>query len=229
MCASDGNTFENLCELQKENCVHNKSLVSVYFGPCHDKSNSFALDVESEPMDVESDLRANLLKESKLSCDNLKCKFGGQCAYNQFGKPYCECDFGCEHASVNPNQQKFVLLSLLPEKVCGSNGIIYASECELKSEACTNQLDIQMVKFNHCENQIQSLVKGKTIANVPPNCLDNNLNMSIQKVSLDVCVQTGLFLYSYLSNVNHKMVLNYYVKQVKPLILDFAHKNELSH
>ncbi|KAL1021294.1 hypothetical protein UPYG_G00011350 [Umbra pygmaea] len=73
---------------------------------------------------------------SPTSCKELNCKFGSSCVEVN-GLAHCECpppDCGAKDKV----------------KVCGSDGVTYADQCQLKTIACRQDKNITVKHFNQC-------------------------------------------------------------------------------
>ncbi|KAG9353148.1 hypothetical protein JZ751_017724 [Albula glossodonta] len=68
-----------------------------------------------------------------MSCDEMECKFGASCVEVD-GQAHCECPSpDCEEADKT--------------KVCGSDGVTYADQCQLKTIACRQDKDITTIPY----------------------------------------------------------------------------------
>ena len=76
-------------------------------------------------------------------CSHLVCQFGATCR-EKGRKAHCVCEDSCP--SSNSTLQ-----------VCGSDGVTYASECELRLSSCRVQRTIDIVSSQACESQSYSL------------------------------------------------------------------------
>ena len=67
-------------------------------------------------------------------CSTVPCDFGGTCKIVE-GLAKCECDFPCADDK---------------NKVCGSDGNTYSTNCELQKEQCAEQRTINLIKNEPC-------------------------------------------------------------------------------
>ncbi|ROT68145.1 Agrin [Penaeus vannamei] len=75
------------------------------------------------------------------TCELLQCHFGGQCR-EEGGMATCRCTHHCLPGNMG--------IGLV---VCGSDRVTYASECELKYQACVQQADIVVIAFGPCDGE----------------------------------------------------------------------------
>lgn len=92
-------------------------------------------------------------------CDSLQCGPYQSCDIDHHGKATCQCDDACEQAV---------------RLVCGSDGVTYHNECEMKKQGC---LQKKMIKL---------LYKGE--------CGKSNLSSLMLLVYLDFCQNFGEFV-----------------------------------
>ncbi|XP_063848285.1 agrin-like isoform X1 [Scylla paramamosain] len=83
---------------------------------------------------VYEDLRV----PAATTCDLLQCHFGGKCQEKD-GMATCTCANHCLPSGAGGTLT-----------VCGSDGVTYASECEVRYQACVQQADIVVVGFGSC-------------------------------------------------------------------------------
>ena len=74
-------------------------------------------------------------------CDELSCQFGGECD----SEGGCVCNVACP-AVRSP--------------VCGSDGVTYGNECQLREQSCLKQMDIVVVAMENCEDMYEELCDG---------------------------------------------------------------------
>ncbi|XP_056895685.1 agrin isoform X2 [Takifugu flavidus] len=78
--------------------------------------------------------------ESPTSCEDLICKFGASCIEVN-GQAHCECPSpDCDEKNKT--------------KVCGSDGVTYADQCQLRTIACRQDKDIAVQHFGQCTESI---------------------------------------------------------------------------
>ncbi|XP_072888416.1 agrin isoform X6 [Hemitrygon akajei] len=71
------------------------------------------------------------------TCDDVVCQYGATCVQS-VGRAYCECP-----SSICPKDKQF--------KVCGSDGLTYANECQLKTIVCRQGTAITIVHQGSCQ------------------------------------------------------------------------------
>ncbi|XP_053280013.1 agrin isoform X2 [Pleuronectes platessa] len=86
--------------------------------------------------------------EAPASCEELVCSFGASCiAVND--QAHCECPSpDCEEKNKS--------------KVCGSDGVTYADQCQLRTIACRQDKDITVLHFGQCTETISESAERPT-------------------------------------------------------------------
>uniref|UniRef100_A0A8C4I104 Agrin n=1 Tax=Dicentrarchus labrax TaxID=13489 RepID=A0A8C4I104_DICLA len=78
--------------------------------------------------------------EAPTSCEELVCSFGASCI-EMNGQAHCECPSpDCDEKNKS--------------KVCGSDGVTYADQCQLRTIACRQDKDITVQHFGQCTETI---------------------------------------------------------------------------
>ncbi|XP_027144522.1 agrin isoform X7 [Larimichthys crocea] len=74
--------------------------------------------------------------EAPTSCEELVCSYGASCI-EENGQAHCECPSpDCDEKNKT--------------KVCGSDGVTYADQCQLRTIACRQDKDITVQHFGQC-------------------------------------------------------------------------------
>ena len=74
-------------------------------------------------------------------CSQLSCRFGAICQYQQ-GQAVCVCPMSCPSSSS------------AYQTVCGSDGVSYGSECDLRLAACRRQLPVTGAYEGPCSDEM---------------------------------------------------------------------------
>ncbi|XP_056240749.1 agrin isoform X2 [Seriola aureovittata] len=86
--------------------------------------------------------------EAPTSCQELECSFGASCIEVN-GQAHCECPApDCDEKNKT--------------KVCGSDGVTYADQCQLRTIACRQDKDITVQHFGQCTETISELAERPT-------------------------------------------------------------------
>uniref|UniRef100_A0A665WYM2 Agrin n=1 Tax=Echeneis naucrates TaxID=173247 RepID=A0A665WYM2_ECHNA len=86
--------------------------------------------------------------EAPTSCEELVCNFGASCIELN-GQAHCECPSpDCDEKNKT--------------KVCGSDGVTYADQCQLRTIACRQDKDITVEHFGQCTETISELAERPT-------------------------------------------------------------------
>uniref|UniRef100_A0A4W5QM83 Agrin n=1 Tax=Hucho hucho TaxID=62062 RepID=A0A4W5QM83_9TELE len=103
--------------------------------------------------------------DAPTSCDELDCKFGSSCVEVN-GQAHCECPSSdCDEKNKT--------------KVCGSDGVTYADQCQLSTIACRRDKHIRVEHFGQCtgEPRLASIhhTRGSPTPVVRPISKDNKI------------------------------------------------------
>uniref|UniRef100_A0A674DNC9 Agrin n=1 Tax=Salmo trutta TaxID=8032 RepID=A0A674DNC9_SALTR len=78
--------------------------------------------------------------DAPTSCNELDCKFGASCVEVN-GQAYCECPSSdCDEKNKT--------------KVCGSDGVTYADQCQLSTISCRRDKHIRVEHFGQCTGEL---------------------------------------------------------------------------
>ncbi|KAI9555274.1 hypothetical protein GHT06_017789 [Daphnia sinensis] len=178
VCGSDEMTYSSTCELQRESCLKKRNITLLYEGVCgsseacnHFRCPTGGYCVETAsgqpschcpPCGGEWDpvcgsdgvtytnpcrLRYESCRNNKSlsivykglcnGCDKKRCDFYATCETDELGRAECVCPKACS--------------KLANAEVCGTDGITYRNECELKLAACRNQQFIVVASKGDCD------------------------------------------------------------------------------
>ncbi|XP_014437821.1 agrin isoform X1 [Tupaia chinensis] len=130
VCGSDGVTYRSTCELQEAACQQQMQIEEVRAGPCEQAECGSGGSGSGEDGECEQEL----------------CRLHGGVWDEDSEDGPCVCDFSCQ--------------SVLRSPVCGSDGLTYSTECDLKKARCESQQELYVVAQGAC--------RGPTLAPLPP-------------------------------------------------------------
>ncbi|KAG8193219.1 hypothetical protein JTE90_005566 [Oedothorax gibbosus] len=176
LCGSNGRTFDNECELKRQSCLLRQELNSVHEGecgehrPCHTHHCSYGAacvvraglpvcecptcaeefdpvcgtdgisytnpcKLKREACEQKTDI---IIAQEGLCniCDAQQCAFYAVCEGFSNGQTKCVCPEVCIKVDA---------------PVCGSDGVSYPNECELRVEACKKQKYIAVATKGPCD------------------------------------------------------------------------------
>lgn len=81
------------------------------------------------------------LENESRHCSDLTCRFGAICQDLQ-GQAVCVCPMDCP------------VMSSAEQTVCGSDGVSYGSECDLRLAACRKQVSVVMTYEGPCSDDV---------------------------------------------------------------------------
>ncbi|XP_055958196.1 agrin [Patella vulgata] len=128
VCANDGVTYSNECEMRRASCGLSINLVIFPNDRCDDEvisSGSGEGSSEGSGVGFVS------------TCDEKTCGFGGSCVQDEDGSSICYCKDNCD---------------AVRSQVCGSDGKSYGNECQLKYESCRQQKEITVASSDNCDD-----------------------------------------------------------------------------
>ncbi|XP_004207082.2 four-domain proteases inhibitor [Hydra vulgaris] len=133
LCASDGKTYSNECELLVASCIKRVSIKKVHEGACsvEDKCNFPCNKMYAPVCGSDGNLYSNECLLRVASCKQKKA-----ISILQNTKDgNCSCPLACAD-EFNP--------------VCGSDGMTYSSDCVLRRYVCLNMKPVINVKKGIC-------------------------------------------------------------------------------
>uniref|UniRef100_A0A452RTZ0 Agrin n=1 Tax=Ursus americanus TaxID=9643 RepID=A0A452RTZ0_URSAM len=130
VCGSDGVTYDSACHLREAACQHQTQIEEARAGPCEQAECGSGGSGSGEDGECEQEL----------------CRQHGGVWDEDSEDGPCVCDFSCH--------------SVLRSPVCGSDGVTYGTECELKKARCESQRELYVTAQGAC--------RGPTLAPLPP-------------------------------------------------------------
>nr|XP_019567657.1 PREDICTED: agrin isoform X2 [Rhinolophus sinicus] len=130
VCGSDGVTYRSACELREAACQQQTQIEEARAGPCEQAECGSGGSGSGEDSECEQEL----------------CRQHGGVWDEDSEDGPCVCDFSCQGVLRSP--------------VCGSDGVTYGTECELKKARCEARVELYVAAQGAC--------RGPTVAPVPP-------------------------------------------------------------
>ncbi|XP_030883005.1 agrin isoform X3 [Leptonychotes weddellii] len=130
VCGSDGVTYDSACHLREAACRQQMHIQEARAGPCEQAECGSGGSGSGEDGECEQEL----------------CRQRGGVWDEDSEDGPCVCDFSCHGVPRGP--------------VCGSDGVTYGTECELKKARCESQRELFVTAQGAC--------RGPTLAPLPP-------------------------------------------------------------
>ncbi|KAK3873150.1 hypothetical protein Pcinc_021789, partial [Petrolisthes cinctipes] len=147
VCASDGQTYANECEMSKAACEVVGGLRVTFVGECSEARTSGVKDDPSlvsghdpsPPPVVVAPPIGHQGAEGSDVCSRMTCEYGSTCTVlEEDGLPRCSCRLDCTGVPQNP--------------VCASDLKMYQSECLMVMEGCQRQVELRLRPLELCED-----------------------------------------------------------------------------
>uniref|UniRef100_A0A1I7XAX0 Agrin-like n=1 Tax=Heterorhabditis bacteriophora TaxID=37862 RepID=A0A1I7XAX0_HETBA len=179
VCSSDGVDYHSLCHMKQHACETKTNITVKYFGKCDpcaqmkcgsstqcklseqrrplcrcsqqcslhhdpvcaDDGNTYSNECVMHVAACKDDLQLSVFKKGKCEghhnnpCSNINCSWGSSCHISKNGTAECRCNKKCE---------------LILKPVCGTNGITYDNECELRRLSCEEKSRIEVHHEGTC-------------------------------------------------------------------------------
>ncbi|XP_069945770.1 agrin isoform X4 [Cherax quadricarinatus] len=149
VCASNGHTFVNECEMQKAACGMEDGLRVTFVGECSEARTSGVKDDPSlvSPRDSSPPPMVVVGPPGRIHplggqhgdvCTGMTCEYGSTCTVLGDGLPRCSCRLDCSTVPQSP--------------VCASDLKMYSSECLMIREGCQRQVELRLRPLELCED-----------------------------------------------------------------------------
>ncbi|XP_047394458.1 agrin isoform X3 [Sciurus carolinensis] len=136
VCGSDGVTYRSACELREAACRQQRQIEEARAGPCE--------QAECGSGDAGSG--------EDGECEQERCRQRGGVWDEDSEDGPCVCDSSCQGVLRSP--------------VCGSDGVTYGSECDLKRARCESQGELYIAAQGPC----RGLTLAPLLPAAPPHC-----------------------------------------------------------
>lgn len=148
VCGSDGLTYPSACELRAAACQRQRHIEEVRAGPCEQAECGSGGSGSGAGGECEQDL----------------CRQHGGVWDEDSEDGPCVCDFSCQSVPRSP--------------VCGSDGVTYSTECELKKARCVSQRELYVAAQGACRGPTVAPllpVSPQHCAQTPYGCCQDNV------------------------------------------------------
>ncbi|XP_069893156.1 agrin isoform X3 [Dipodomys merriami] len=148
VCGSDGVTYGSACELQEAACRQQMHIEEARPGPCEQPECGSGGSGSGE--DGE--------------CEPERCRQRGGVWDEDSEDGPCVCDFSCQGVLRSP--------------VCGSDGVTYGTECDLKKARCESQRELYVVGQGACRSTTLAPLLPEVLTHctqTPYGCCQDNV------------------------------------------------------
>uniref|UniRef100_A0A8C5VMH6 Agrin n=1 Tax=Microcebus murinus TaxID=30608 RepID=A0A8C5VMH6_MICMU len=121
VCGSDSVTYASACELREAACRQQRQIEEARAGPCEQAECGSGGSGSGEDGECEQEL----------------CRQRGGVWDEDSEDGPCICDFSCQSVPRSP--------------VCGSDGVTYGTECDLKKARCESQQELYVAAQGACQ------------------------------------------------------------------------------
>uniref|UniRef100_A0A8C5SY80 Agrin n=1 Tax=Laticauda laticaudata TaxID=8630 RepID=A0A8C5SY80_LATLA len=128
--------FGAICEAETGRCVCPTECVASSQLVCGTDGNTYGSECELHVQSCIQQVSIEVAAQGSCTCGAIVCSFGAKCVDGQCLCPPCE-------------QQPL-------SRVCGSNGVTYSNECELRLVACQQKEELEVEKRGPCEDECGS-------------------------------------------------------------------------
>ncbi|XP_074597901.1 agrin-like isoform X2 [Brevipalpus obovatus] len=139
ICASNGISYRNDCELRRASCLSDTELSVKFYGQC--KIDTYIGESNSSSSNANSDDKKNQHLKQSEPCAHMECEFGASCRPGTNGKYECVCAFDCDSDSFTNET----------EIICANNNVFYGNECLMKEAACKLKQNLVKIEPEMCK------------------------------------------------------------------------------
>lgn len=181
VCGSDGVTYRSACELREAACQQQRQIEEARGGPCEQgRLGATGVGLQGPTLDQDPGLTRPPPPAAECGsggsgsgedgeCEQELCRQRGGIWDEDSEDGPCVCDFSCQgvlRSPVRPPPTPRTPLSLNRWRrqghshhadallqVCGSDGVTYGTECELKKARCDSRQELYVVAQGACRSE----------------------------------------------------------------------------